>query len=526
MRLPFAPRKRVSTSSDRKVGSPPEIVLANKNHDRPWYGSVRTVGTESLDLEADLTIPSYGVIFLNPPEEAKIDAQLRDIEPVFDHILTGTFEISLPSHVQKATYNVIRIGVESISYLDMGPQRGIERDELFRREMVFDQSPQIIEGSITVGFSLIIPCSLALEDYHRDSSVLTSLYAVIDGKDVTPERIQSDFGSLSLSHKDQVASAKYPDPIANHAFRDRPKDQSSHSLAEITLTGQRIIERPLRMVHNPEPNGGVSILDEQIRGNLRAIGRYDIRLYSEIWTLASILKSTIAITDIAPDVTIFGFRVQVVQTNDMTSPRDGQTISKTTTVPIIQQGMNAQTLPRFPGVKAPALWRGTNAGGTDHEVFLVEAKGRIPTDTHLRPSTPPSVETPIKVSHRLGIEIYFSIAGEDASGNKLPGNVPGQLTVLSITKSVFMPSCWLMPDVLRLPKYDSETGHLCTHRQCTSVDLWDACACVLTDEQIEETFKRFAPKTTDGSEETRATTMRRKAEAEGRVWTIEEYPVE
>ena len=63
-------------------------------------------------------------------------------------------------------------------------------------------------------------------------------------------------------------------------------------------------------------------------------------------------------------------------------------------------------------------------------------------------------------------------------------------------------------------------------RKEQSVDLWDACACVLTDEEIEETFRRFAPRVQDGSAQTRAETMRRKAEAEGRVWKAETYPVE
>ena len=338
MRLPFVPRQRVPTPAEKTSNPerPLGTVSENKYPDRAWYGSVQSFPPSGLEPGMDLTIPSFGVIFLNPPEEAKIDAQARNAEPEYDHILTGTFEITMPPGVERIQYETIKIGVESVSILNMGPERGVERDELFRREMVYDQERRIIERSLTVSwdcistfraessfqvaFSLILPCSLPVEDYHRDSRVLTSLYAIVEGSDAEIDRIpfsaipalnghaETPFGprtvgghqcsSHSHGHFDsltlkspwangQAAGIKYPDPVANPAF-DRHTSMSasaevqSNGGGDFVLKGRRVAERPLRLVHNPEPNGGVSILDEYITGSIRGIGSYNIRLYSEI----------------------------------------------------------------------------------------------------------------------------------------------------------------------------------------------------------------------------------------------------
>ena len=108
------------------------------------------------------------------------------------------------------------------------------------------------------------------------------------------------------------------------------------------------------------------------------------------WTLASILKSTMAFTDIPPETTIYSFRIFIQQTHTITSPRDGVVVEKSYKVPITEEGLQLGSLPRYPGPRMQALWRGKAAGGKDEEVFLAETKGRIPTDTYLRPTTFPT----------------------------------------------------------------------------------------------------------------------------------------
>lgn len=57
-----------------------------------------------------------------------------------------------------------------------------------------------------------------------------------------------------------------------------------------------------------------------------------------------------------------------------------------------------------------------------------------------RPQLMRSIPTPITVSHKLGIEVLFSVWGEDEQGNKLPGNGPGALRALMVEKGTMIAS--------------------------------------------------------------------------------------
>lgn len=59
--------------------------------------------------------------------------------------------------------------------------------------------------------------------------------------------------------------------------------------------------------------------------------------------------------------------------------------------------------------------------------------------------------TPIKVSHSLVSEIYFSVWGEDDRGIELSIPGPGGLRFLRIEKPVILPSCSLIPARLDVP---------------------------------------------------------------------------
>lgn len=55
--------------------------------------------------------------------------------------------------------------------------------------------------------------------------------------------------------------------------------------------------------------------------------------------------------------------------------------------------------------------------------------------------TDDSVETPIRVSHQLRMEVFFSVWGEDVQGNPIDG--PGELRVLRVDKNVILPAVCL-----------------------------------------------------------------------------------
>ena len=146
-------------------GGPAHSCSFKKVRERPWYGTIKRLPPSApIHLNTLLDIPSFGVVFLHPPEDAKIDAQARDIEPEYDHVLTGTFEIVPQPKVNTVRYKSIKIGVECRCILNMGLGRGIEEDELFRREMTFeddqeDGSEKVLEGSLNVSDRKVLPRS-------------------------------------------------------------------------------------------------------------------------------------------------------------------------------------------------------------------------------------------------------------------------------------------------------------------------------------------------------------------------------
>jgi hypothetical protein len=80
-----------------------------------------------------------------------------------------------------------------------------------------------------------------------------------------------------------------------------------------------------------------------------------------------------------------------------------------------------------------------------------------------------SVPTPITVTHKIAVEVLFSVWGEDEMGNKLENKGPGAVRALMIEKSTMVASvgvsavpspdsgsrlteqCAFTPEELRLP---------------------------------------------------------------------------
>ena len=81
-------------------------------------------------------------------------------------------------------------------------------------------------------------------------------------------------------------------------------------------------------------------------------------------------------------MTIYDVRLGIVQSVVLVSPRDHSSTPLRRTFIVYKDGLR----PRASG-EYPALWKGRGAGGTDEGDWTVEAKGRLPDDTQLRPST-------------------------------------------------------------------------------------------------------------------------------------------
>jgi hypothetical protein len=63
----------------------------------------------------------------------------------------------------------------------------------------------------------------------------------------------------------------------------------------------------------------------------------------------------------------------------------------------------------------------------------------------------PNISTPITVTHKLVVELLYSVLGEDIKGDQLPGGGPGMVRALVIEKPTVIVSCNFTPEELRLP---------------------------------------------------------------------------
>jgi len=159
------------------------------------------------------------------------------------------------------------------------------------------------------------------------------------------------------------------------------------------------------IVYNPNPTGQVSSLDEQVTGFTEGVGVYKWRMSAdEVRRLASFVSGRadsqwhiaawplfrFIVPDAAPTVTLFAFRYSLAQTVVITSPSDpNNPHTVTTNFPFVERGKIPPKEAGYPGPGLPALWRGKDARGRDVGEFKIEAKGQMPKDDVLRPSTIP-----------------------------------------------------------------------------------------------------------------------------------------
>lgn len=76
-----------------------------------------------------------------------------------------------------------------------------------------------------------------------------------------------------------------------------------------------------------------------------------------------------------------------LSTSDDDFPIEPKTF--TTTFPFVERGVKPHRRFEYPGPEWAALWRGKQAGGRDDKAYTIEAKGQLPKDDVMRPSTLP-----------------------------------------------------------------------------------------------------------------------------------------
>lgn len=272
------------------------------------------------------------------------------------------------------------------------------------------------------------------------------------------------------------------------------KGKSSQSEDDISswLVGTYKTERRVMLIYNPHPHGGVSELDVRLNGFAEGVGPWDMRMVSDEFTVAAFLPMCITLPSLPPTATIFSFSLLLAQTTTLVSPRDDPNtatpLKSTRHFTIIERGTRPPKDCRFPTKDYKALWRGIGVPGSGARdgdlnggVWGVHDKGRLPLDEVARPSTLPGIITPIRVSHSLIANVYFSIQDEDEYGRPCRG--PGGLRLLKVSHDVILPSCALIGRIINPPTYAT------VHPSCKSPCLDNSvpticptCHCSLDDQ--------------------------------------------
>jgi len=97
---------------------------------------------------------------------------------------------------------------------------------------------------------------------------------------------------------------------------------------------------------------------------------------------------------LSPLATLFAIRVRLEETATITPPSTGRTTVTKELFTIIEQGTIPQPLSSHPPADFPALWRGIQAGGSDHGDFVTDLIGKLPVCEFSLPSTLPGMHMP------------------------------------------------------------------------------------------------------------------------------------
>ncbi|KAL7423179.1 hypothetical protein Q5752_002479 [Cryptotrichosporon argae] len=475
-------------------------------------------------IDVNIVLPVQGVIFMEPSDDARAYAQLSGATPVWDTVLTGEAKFTLGQGTQKMRYSRIKVGVFSKAYLDL--PGGREVNELFNRDITNDDGGVLEPGTtLNFAFSLILPSTLAPRDRIGNNHVVTNVYAEIIGtrpsgpdRSPSPPRSRPTAASslaglvsrassslMSLTLKPAAPAPRPPayDPTCSSESQRLDVDIEHESVgAPPWLQGTFRGEHIARLVYNPDPAGAVTELDEPHRGHVDGLGQYDIQLYSDVWTIAAMLRATLVLSDVPPTTTVYSFRVSIDQTTEVRSPLSPPTSAPSATFKrrflLLEQGRTPDLLRGVPVANAPALWRGAEAAGAPGRRgqarqamggLQVECDGRVLQDGDnfdVRASTPLGVNSPIHVSHAFVVQVLFSTWGVSADGKAMATPGPGDLRELRITRHTFVPSCALASRVLQLPDYEHPeqvSGEVGTRGR------WLHCACDSSDAELRERMR-------------------------------------
>ncbi|KAI5451737.1 hypothetical protein NCC49_001384 [Naganishia albida] len=257
-------------------------------------------------------------------------------------------------------------------------------------------------------------------------------------------------------------------------------------------------EKHLLISANPNPSMGPSALRRHKRGVAAGIGEWNVYLWSDAFTVGGYVVPRIEFSHMATACNIYSIELHLQQTYSII-PYDEFQIGvydleeyqyPTKTFELESWGKKPKT--NKPGTDAQALWRGTDQP-MEEEVkrFTWEADKpvRLPVAESMRPSTCPGTKTPIILSHKFVLKVYFSVTGETVAGEQIPdANGVGHLRLLIVTVPELLPSCTCVNEWVTLPDYNTDAQNYPQPPQFSQSEGTQKkipiCACCYKSEQF------------------------------------------
>ncbi|TYJ52586.1 hypothetical protein B9479_006794 [Cryptococcus floricola] len=250
---------------------------------------------------------------------------------------------------------------------------------------------------------------------------------------------------------------------------DRFRSSSPSQPSEKTgwMKGDLVASKSMCLHAISPVTGGVVPLNLRREGFADGMGIWKFKAVADVFSISSVFLLSYNVPAPSPSTTIFLFRLILAQSYSVVSPRTPNDPPHVPEPPkqhvLYQIGRVHKSTESHPEVGVDCLWRGKEVsdkekkkeGMEGEESWTVKAVARMPNHDKIRPTTNEGTITPIRVSHELIIQVYYSVHGEDVKGRPIKG--AGELRMMRTKIPLRVPSCHCLSDSLSLPAYSSSS---------------------------------------------------------------------
>ncbi|GAA6038120.1 hypothetical protein JCM8097_007556 [Rhodosporidiobolus ruineniae] len=352
--------------------------------------------------------------------------------PTEDPVLNGRVVLVLPS--ERA---VKRIKVVLTGSCRPGPQRPYETTEVLHKEIEQDLSGETLKaGRHEFSFSFIIPSTTAHMHISRLGRTLHHVKASVTFASRFAPRADSPPTTFFLLPSPPVGDLPMPAGVTVETLNEDLGPVGFH-LSSPSLTQSALCRLSLFL---PAVSHAVELISvEELIEQLYEITYSDGRVAK--------VEETVTLPEVRADEReVRQAKAMGRKTSNGGSTSSGPSLplssSPSSPSPPLPASLDLPTAsppppPSFPLLLTPSF-----------PEFAYTALLRIPSHRSLHMSTADGLNPPIRMKHRVGVDVSYRLKGEH-------GEEDGEKMVLRMTKKAVMTSCRCNTDTLALPSYSS-----------------------------------------------------------------------